>query len=79
MNEKQHTTPTYQQEKTPDRFLRRVEVLKITALASSTLTYLIGKGAFPKPYKLSERMSAWKLSEVVAWMDSRQHATAAGV
>ena len=56
-----------------DRFIRRRELLKITSFPSSTLTMLIQQGRFPKPYKLSERASAWKESEIKAWMDSRTH------
>ena len=57
----------------PERLLRRPEVITMTSLASSTLTYLIAKGDFPKPYKLSGKLSAWKLSEVQAWINSRNH------
>lgn len=56
---------------TIDRFVRRPEVCEITSLPSSSLTDLIAKGSFPAPYKLSERMAAWKLSEIINWMDSR--------
>ena len=53
-----------------DRFIRRRELIKITSLPSSTLTDLIRKNQFPKPYKLSARSSAWKESEIKAWMDN---------
>lgn len=32
---------------------------------------------FPKPIKLSERVTVWKLSELEAWVDSRRQAAAA--
>lgn len=57
-----------------DPFLRRPDVCQITTLPSSSLTDLIARGDFPKPYKLSKRMSAWRTSEVVEWMESRKHA-----
>jgi predicted DNA-binding transcriptional regulator AlpA len=60
---------------TPDRFIRRKEVVQLTTLPPSTLTRLINKGLFPKQYKLSERSAAWKLSEVIHWMDSKANQT----
>lgn len=58
----------------PDMFIRRPTVCQMTSLPSSSLTDLISKGLFPKPFKLSERMSAWKVSEVVEWMNTRERA-----
>ena len=55
-----------------DCFIRRPTILKATGLTDSTLFHLVRNGVFPRPYKLSSRISAWKLSEVQAWMDSRQ-------
>lgn len=57
-----------------ERFIRRPEVCQLTSLPSSSLTDLISKGQFPKPFKLSERMSAWKFSEVLGWINSRERA-----
>ena len=68
--------PNYPQEihipQLTDCFIRRPTVLEATDLSDSTLFHLVRKGIFPKPYKLSERISAWKLSEVQAWIDSRK-------
>lgn len=66
-------TPTPPKE-TTERFIRRPEVCLMTSLPNSSLTDLIAKGQFPKPYKLSERMSAWKISEVLGWINSRGRA-----
>lgn len=60
-----------------DCFIRRPTVIKATDLTDSTLFHLVRKGTFPRPYKLSKRITAWKLSEVQAWMDSRQRVGAA--
>ncbi len=75
---------TYQPEQLaqPDRFLRRREVTEITSLPSSTITDMVRSGKFPAPYKLTtdsnttgrHGTSAWRLSEVTAWMDSRPRA-----
>lgn len=53
----------------PDQFIRRPAVCQLTSLPD-----LISKNQFPKPFKLSERMSAWKLSEVMEWMNTRERA-----
>lgn len=58
----------------PDRFLRRPDVCGMTSLPSSTLTEMVAKGEFPKPYKLSQRSSAWRESEVLEWMNSLEQA-----
>ncbi|CAG0911917.1 unnamed protein product, partial [Cyprideis torosa] len=70
----QGTATPPEQPDQPDRFIRRPEVCHITSVPPSSITDLIRKGDFPAAYKLSERMAAWKLSEVTAWMNSRQRA-----
>lgn len=52
----------------PRVFLRLKAVKAKTGLPESTIYYLIAKGAFPRGFKLGERMSAWDLGEVEAWM-----------
>lgn len=59
----------------PERLLRRPDVCEMTTLPSSSLTDLINKGDFPAPLKISERSSAWKLSEILAWIESRNRAS----
>lgn len=54
-----------------DRFLRMPEVRKTTGLSRAHVYYLANKGEFPKPYKIGEKASAWLLSEVMSWMNSR--------
>ena len=61
------------------RLLRRAEVLHLTGLPKSTLYDYLAKSAFPAPVKLSARSVAWKLSEVLAWIESRQSARPAKV
>lgn len=76
------TTTQSEQPTQPDRFLRRREVIEITSLPSSTITDMVRNGKFPAPYKLTtdtnktgrHGTSAWRLSEITAWMDSRPRA-----
>lgn len=37
----------------------------------ATLWRKVKSGEFPKPVKLSERITAWKTSEVNAWLESK--------
>jgi prophage regulatory protein len=53
-----------------DRFLRLDEVLKHVPVCRSTLYNMINAGSFPKPIKLSKRLSVWRDSAVTAWMES---------
>ncbi|MEZ5450325.1 MAG: AlpA family phage regulatory protein [Thiolinea sp.] len=61
-----------------DRFIRRRELIQITSLPSSTITDLIKQGRFPKPYRITTRSSAWKESEIKAWMDACPQTQAGG-
>lgn len=46
-------------------------VINMTGLSRSGIYALIQKRAFPKPIKLSERSSAWVVSEVQEWIESK--------
>jgi prophage regulatory protein len=39
----------------------------ILPFAPATLWRLVDEGRFPPPYKLSPRVTAWKIDEIVAW------------
>jgi prophage regulatory protein len=52
-------------------FLRLPAVLRQIALSKSSLYEMISKDRFPKPYRLSERVSAWKKSDVDAWCSAQ--------
>lgn len=54
-----------------DVFLRIDKVTSIVGISVPTVYRLIAKGDFPKAVKLTRAARAWKLSEVVAWMESR--------
>lgn len=53
-----------------DALIRLPELLKRVPMSKSQLWLMVRQGRFPKPYKPSERISAWRLSEVSDWMDS---------
>lgn len=52
------------------RFLRRRAVRDKTGLPDSTMYYLIAKDLFPKPVKLTAKISAWPEDEIDRWMDT---------
>jgi len=51
-------------------YMRLPEVRKKTGLARSTIYQLRSKGRFPSPQKLGPRMSAWKSTDIHAWMEN---------
>lgn len=55
------------------RLLRIKEVIKLTGLSKSYVYQLVKGNLFPKPIRLVEggTASAWLLSEVNAWIESR--------
>lgn len=55
-----------------ERLLRRGEVLDRTALSTSSLYALMGKGEFPRPRRIGKTAVAWRESEVAAWIESRE-------
>ena len=60
--------------KAPARLIRRPELEAMTGLPKSTLYDYLQAGTFPAPVKLSASSVAWRLSEVEAWIESRQSA-----
>jgi len=55
------------------RLIRKPEVLHMTGIESrSTLYYMVKKGSFPAPVKLSERIIAWHEQDIIDWINSRE-------
>jgi prophage regulatory protein len=52
--------------------LRVDTVCTITGLSVPTVYRLMSEGGFPRPLKITGHARAWKLSEVMAWIDSRE-------
>lgn len=47
---------------------------KVIPFSSATLWRKVKSGDFPKPVKISERVTAWKVEDVRAWMQARNAA-----
>lgn len=57
-----------------DRLVKEKERQIITSISRSQAWKLEKQGKFPKRFKLSERSIAWKLSELLAWVDDQERA-----
>jgi predicted DNA-binding transcriptional regulator AlpA len=50
---------------------RHPEKPHLLPFSAATLWRLVRSGEFPAPVKLSERVTAWRVEDVRAWMASR--------
>jgi prophage regulatory protein len=55
-----------------DVLVRITDVCAITGLSVPTIYRLMGRERFPRPVKITSTARAWRLSEIMAWVDSRQ-------
>ena len=55
--------------------IRRKDVQHLTGLSKSTLYLEIQQGRFPLPIKIARRAVGWRMSDIEAWLKSRQPAT----
>lgn len=49
-------------------FLRKGQVVTLTTLSGATIWRRVKAGTFPKPLKLSERITVWRAADVQAWI-----------
>ena len=57
-----------------NRFVREAECKQITGLSRTRRWELEREGKFPKRIKLSERAVAWRLSDLMNWMEELSNA-----
>lgn len=55
-----------------DVLIRISDVCAITGLSVPTIYRLMSRNEFPRPLKITNTARAWKLSEVSAWLESRE-------
>jgi prophage regulatory protein len=53
------------------RLLRIWEVELLTGTKKSWIWACVAEGSFPKPIKLSSRITVWRGQDVLDWMDAR--------
>jgi prophage regulatory protein len=58
-------------------YLRLKDVVKRVPVAKSTIWLWVSDGKFPRPVKLSERVTAWPVSSIERWEAERQAPKAA--
>ncbi|MBM7038210.1 helix-turn-helix transcriptional regulator [Vibrio ulleungensis] len=66
MHHQSFTSPTFQ-----DRFVKEAERKQITQVSRSQAYKLEKANKYPKRVQLSTRSVAWRLSELIAWVESR--------
>jgi prophage regulatory protein len=70
----QHIQPTGEQiaatlgQLPPRSFVRAKLLLALLPFSEATLWRKVGNGTFPKPVKLSERVTGWRIEQVHRWM-----------
>lgn len=53
-------------------FVRQPTILReVLPVSASTLWRYVKAGKFPKPVKLSERVTAWRSEDVRAWINAQ--------
>lgn len=52
-----------------NNFLRITEVMKKTGIAKSTIWLWVKEDKFPKPIKLSPRITVWEEEKIDYWMN----------
>lgn len=52
-------------------FQRQVQVLKLVPFSKSTLWRRVKEGTFPKPLKLSDRVTVWRVEDIRQWINQQ--------
>ena len=60
------------QSTTQPRYLREKDLLKVIPISKSTLWRKVASGRFPKPIKLSEKITVWKTDEIEDWFAEQE-------
>lgn len=54
------------------QYIRQSQLIPfIVPFSSATLWRKVKAGEFPKPVKLSERITAWRVAEISEWLESK--------
>lgn len=55
------------------KYVRMSQLTVILPMSKATIWRMVkdSKNTFPKPVKLGNRITAWKLEDVAAWLSSR--------
>lgn len=61
--------------RTEERLVRMDELERLTGLRKTAIYAMQADGTFPKSVYISSTRVAWKLSEVMSWIESRPRTT----
>lgn len=56
----------------PQGYMRQKEVLSLFPFSAATLWRNVRSGRFPKPRKLSARVTAWNRADVFQWLHEQE-------
>lgn len=52
-------------------YIRQAKLVPdVVPISPATLWRMVKDGTFPAPYKISKRVTAWRVEEIRAWMQS---------
>lgn len=54
------------------RAIRIPEVCNLTGMSRATIWRKARDGSFPQPFRISEAITSWDESEIVAWLDAKK-------
>ena len=55
-----------------EKYLRINEVVEMLSVGKSTVWEWVKESKFPKPIKLSEHVTVWKLSDIEEWVQHKE-------
>lgn len=55
-----------------ERYMRIDEVIQMLSVGKSTVWAWVKDDKFPKPIKLSEYVTVWKLSDIQEWVQQKE-------
>ena len=56
-----------------EKYLRINEVVEMLSVSKSTVWAWVKESKFPKPIKLSEFVTVWKLSDIEEWVQQKEN------
>ena len=55
-----------------EKYLRINEVVEMLSVGKSTVWAWVKESKFPRPIKLSEYVTVWKLSDIEEWVQKKE-------
>jgi prophage regulatory protein len=52
-----------------NRLVRLPEVIRLSGMSRATIYRHMEEGTFPKPKRVGVKMIAWKMSDLINWID----------